>query len=374
MPIFLVEDEFRQPESNPLVTPRTADGIGSWVITDTKALFTIVNGALVSALNGAPAFINLGLRSNVKLTRAASRAIMIKIALAGVNDMGLTYINDTVLRGYNEGMHGFKANSANVIGDGLQAATLPTGGSAADDKAIVLHATGASYYQKIGSVWRRVWVCLTGTVDGYVQASLCDCGGLGSIDAVRALDLDANFATALTISSANVSSPVSAVDQTGAADGLFDFSFTVPGSPVAGQTIGIRYRKSAATTYWVAYIKRNAGNTAWDFLAETLNAGTLTNRLTVTGVGTPDRIRVAARGSSQEFYTFAAGVPTRRGTGLAISFNNTATTTQAIYSAGTALKLEVYPDVDSRYDVIDFNYPTAPPPYKRPNRTYIRRR
>jgi len=116
------------------------------------------------------------------------------------------------------------------------------------------------------------------------------------------------------------------------ADGTHEFSFTLPGSPKAGQQVQMRYRVQDSANYWMARLRRNAGNTDWDFLLSSVSAGTVTNQVTVTGVGAVDTLRVVTRGSTHTPYTGSGGVFTQRSSAT-VSHLDTETGITSMYSS-----------------------------------------
>ena len=133
------------------------------------------------------------------------------------------------------------------------------------------------------------------------------------------------------------------------ADAIIDFTYALPVSPAAGDTISVFYRISDASleagyNCWRAYLQRNATNTAWDFRLDSVNANTETNRINVTGVGDTVGIRVICNGTKHNCYTFDGLVWTQRGAAVDVSHNNTATGVNTIYtSAATPTQLTVTP-------------------------------
>jgi len=138
--------------------------------------------------------------------------------------------------------------------------------------------------------------------------------------------------------------------QTMPADAIIDFTYALPVSPVAGDTINVFYRISgasleAAYTCWRAYIRRNDANTNWDFRLDSVSAGTATNRIAVTGVGNAVGIRVQCAGTLHDCWTTANGVDwTKRGAQINVSHNDTQTGVNTVYSSqATPTKLTVTP-------------------------------
>ncbi|MFN8530185.1 MAG: hypothetical protein U0670_16420 [Anaerolineae bacterium] len=117
------------------------------------------------------------------------------------------------------------------------------------------------------------------------------------------------------------------------ADGVHTFSFTLPGSPVAGQRIELRYRQQDDQNYWAAALVRNNANTAWDFRLDSVSAGVVTNRISVTGVGTPDSLRVITAGSTHTAYTGSSGAFTQRGSPVTVAHLSTATGITVVYNS-----------------------------------------
>lgn len=129
------------------------------------------------------------------------------------------------------------------------------------------------------------------------------------------------------------------------ANGTFELYFTLPGSPKAGQTVRLWYRASDDQNYWVAYVRRNTTNTAWDARLDRVSAGTATNTISVTGVGTPNAMRAIANGNDHTFWTSAdgGGSWTQRGGTINNSTHATNTGLRAVYSDGiTPTRLRAY--------------------------------
>ncbi|MFA4973824.1 MAG: hypothetical protein WC683_14525 [bacterium] len=138
--------------------------------------------------------------------------------------------------------------------------------------------------------------------------------------------------------------------QTMPADAIIDFTYALPVSPVAGDTINVFYRISgasleAAYTCWRAYIRRNDANTNWDFRLDSVSAGTATNRINATYVGDVIGIRVQCAGSLHDFWTTVNGTDwTKRGAQINVSHNDTQTGVNTVYSSqATPTKLTVTP-------------------------------
>lgn len=131
------------------------------------------------------------------------------------------------------------------------------------------------------------------------------------------------------------------VQQTMLANAIVDFTYALPASPAAGDRIMVLYRISNADlevgyNCWQAYLQRDATNAAWDFRLDSVNAGTATNRINVTGVGDTVGIRVQCNGTLHDCWTTANGTDwTARGSQVNVSWNNAATGINTIYCTGT---------------------------------------
>lgn len=144
------------------------------------------------------------------------------------------------------------------------------------------------------------------------------------------------------------------VEQIATADAIHILKFTLPASPIAGQRITLNYRIQSNGNSWMAYLQRNLTNTAWDLRVDSISSYLATNRLNVTGVGTPDTILVSCRGSDHDFYTFAANTPTKRGGTVSVSHLNTETKISAVFSTGfTGVELYSQPATSPLYAVLD---------------------
>lgn len=143
--------------------------------------------------------------------------------------------------------------------------------------------------------------------------------------------------------------------ETAFADGIFDFEYTRPSSPLPGMRVELRYRIVDSLNYWVAYILFNDIGTNWNFRLDSVVAGTPTNRMNVSAIGITKRIQVRAIGDLHNCYTFdASEIPTKRGSEINISTHNTATGLNTVYSTGTTpIRLTAYAVEHVWYNLLD---------------------
>lgn len=132
-------------------------------------------------------------------------------------------------------------------------------------------------------------------------------------------------------------------ETTFAADGTLQFHFTLPGSPKARQRCGFWYRGNGTLNYWWVYLRRNNGNTAWDVKLDKVVSGTTTTKLNVTGVGTPNALRVVVSGNDHGVYTSDNGGESWTARGSTVTDSDLASNTglRAIYNnAVTPIELK----------------------------------
>lgn len=129
-----------------------------------------------------------------------------------------------------------------------------------------------------------------------------------------------------------------ATAQVAAADSVFHLEYTLPASPVAGQTIYLFYRTSAVgeelLNGWAAYIRRNDVNTNWDIRLDSIVAGVATNRINFTGIGATDAMCIITQGNNHDFYSRFTTTWTKRGSTISNATFATATGCNYAYSAG----------------------------------------
>lgn len=140
------------------------------------------------------------------------------------------------------------------------------------------------------------------------------------------------------------------IQQVMPANAIMDFTYTLPASPAASECIMLFYRISdvsleAGYNCWQAYVQRNAANSNWDFRLDSVNAGTVTNRINATNIGNTVGLRVQCDGTLHDCWTTADGTTwTKRGAQVNVSWNDGATGVNTVYSSqATPTKLTVTP-------------------------------
>lgn len=345
-PIFLFDDEFLANASAPLASPRTAEpGPGTLTITDTGNKATISGGKIrwpSAAGDFDPKFA-----VTTSQTRAAGLAFITPSVVAAGGNYIMGFFSALALgNSPRRGVIQLTTVGISIVDSGGNAilivdATAPTVGTAYD-VAVVLRGTGAFYFIRGGAY--TSWTLLF--VDGISNlatvfagfAALTDVTSAYSVEAARQLVLGGTLATDSGCATVNVTAS-SGVTQTADADGVYSLAFTLPAGSANLVAAELRYRWQDATNYWTAYIKRNAGNTAWDFYLDKVTAGTPATQTgyPVTGVGTVAEIEVRANGTKHNTWTRVASTWTKRGGEISDAAFQTSTTIDPIAGAGTTL-------------------------------------
>jgi hypothetical protein len=351
--VYLLDDEFTTDDAAPVTTPRTCEpGPGVLKIGQPANEISIASGIIqASAGNTSGTVFVVG---NVTFAHGAGRCLKLVAAKnAGSSSSFVGWANSNVTltsawRGTLE--EGFYRDIA-------------TGAFIAPPAGTTLSSTAADYCfvrNADGGVWVFKDSLLVWVDDGNGTAALYPLVFHSSVvastpqaSAIRMTDLPGVWTLSRGIVVFTDTTLLSNDTFTGVADGLHEFEFTLPGSPAANDEIVLQYRRLDSSNYWKATIKRNAGNTAWDFLLDSVSGGTPTNRITVTGVGTPDKLRAIANGSLHDCYTRAAGAWTKRGSQINISHQNTQVGMGITAVAGTTLtRVSSWARSSSAYDVL----------------------
>lgn len=359
----LFEIRFQTPATPPITS--YSGEYGTVDLVDTASLVYVADGAMntsaISTAGGDPAaYKSTGL---ARVTGRALRVIFQAKADGGTtNSPALGWLTDLLsspifstsklygLR-YTAGLVYQARNPSSQV-------TLPNNNvfveGTYDTFDFVLMSTGC--YVFINKI--LVWVFVSGTDTPLYPAY----GALGAanrdwkIDFIAANDIPAPFDTDYGIAITHQASPVSGTDYSGAADGIFDLTgIVLTGAPSASLVaVDLRYNKLDANNYNFAQIKRNAGNTAWDMVRGVMVAGVPGSTATVTGVGTPDVLRVIHTGNLHDYYTAASNSWTKRGAQLNNANQAAQTTVSAVFAAGcSASFLTALKRSDAAYNALD---------------------
>lgn len=354
--LFLVQ--FATPQAAPITT--YAGEAGSVTVVDTTNLVSVAGGEMLTG-GVAASSSDPSVYAPAGLDRITGRTLRLRLAAA--NDGGTT---SSPIFGWINSIGGSPVVSGTSIyglrgsGAGLLAQTpgsipsLPNAIAAGtyDIYDFVLRSTGHYVFLNGALIWVHPLGSDAVMYAGWASVSAGARGWL--VDYARGRDIGGVFASDYGIAALHQSSP-SGDYAAGVADGIFHLlGISLPGSPSALQRAAeLIYNKTDANNYNVAYIRRNAGDTAWDFRMDTVSGGVATNRISATSVGTPDGIFVVHNGNLHDCYTIASTVITKRGTQINNSNAAASTGVNATFNGGTATFLDVYPLTDSDYTLLD---------------------
>lgn len=367
---YLLDDKFITAVAAPMTSPRNAEpGPGRMVKNaDTNNNVAITSDVFqisgVAASNFTDPMYYWDINGN-GIARASGRVLIARNVIDSVS------INRGVTFGWSASTGGTGNVNAGGIylssGGGLAAVpgTALTLGdvwaiSATYQLAIVLFSTGSAMFMK-GGVFTN-WTLL------FVEHSFTNTPLFPKITGVSNMNfnfdevlvsdiLTGAFASDYGIANIRDTTLLSGDTFVGTADGVHSFEFTLNGSPSANDEISLDFRRQDANNTQRAIVKRNAGNTAWDFQVRTVTGGTPATPsgwTDVTGVGTPGEICVVADGQTLAFFTRASTTWTKRGATLTNSSFQTAPGLAIQAAAGTTLTaVNSYPRTSSNYDVLD---------------------
>jgi len=217
--------------------------------------------------------------------------------------------------------------------------------------AVTLFETGAAFFAVRAGVWTLTWLDDTNTDTTLypVVGASHDGGGTYAWDNWFVRGLPAPFTDAALLTVVNDAAPVSGQPYTATADAIHDLEVTAP-NPLSGSA-GIKYRVTDENNYWHAYL-----NDAGTFRADSVAAGTPTNRVNVAGVaaaGQARTIRVICNGTKHNYYTLAGTTWTKRGSEITLSHQDTATAIVPEATDYTLGALRSYPTTSPAYAELD---------------------
>lgn len=307
-------------------------GPGERSVTDSGSNVTVGSG-LLSFAGGTSSHVTTYYRNSVTIARAAGQALVMSLdtVLGSNNRIGLSsggaagiervyfYATDSTLR-------------AEYRVDGVGFKLIACGTDAAGTYAIVLRNEGAIYIQN-GNI---LWVEEDSNYDDMTAAASCysaafDVGFMRAPSELFPLD----DIVLLDTSASNLA------DYPLAADGIFDFTVTAPGS--LGTDAGLVIRKQDGSNYWRAYF-----DSAGAFKVERVASGTpdgsspYINVSSVVAAGETRTIRVIADGTSLTFWTADGPTWTNHGSVTDSYFSNQSTWMPAAGIGWTLGKFEAW--------------------------------
>lgn len=334
--VWLLLDQFITDDAAPVTSPRTCEpGPGSVQFTDTENLLNIAGGEVsMSAVNTVT---NTPLvEAAAMFARATGRLFQARAkrsSTVGANNLTpwigwRTNAGESILPGES-------STNSQIFPGSVPIREFVTV-NVYNLYSIVLRSAGCWIFLDNKLVWVNLNDTTANMNPGIRQNSTGRRGMVVDYIGIRDLLPAAVWGNDFGIAAMTDTTIVSNDTFTGTADAINDFNFTLPGTPAANDEVTMEYRRLDANNKWKAYMKRNAGNTAWDFLLDSVAAGTPTNRITVTGVSA-DLIRVIAEGTKHDCYTRSGSTWTKRGSQVDVSHQDGETGMAIVAVAGTTL-------------------------------------
>lgn len=339
--------EFGTDDSAPVTSPYVGE-VGQVTLTDTGSIMGVASGEMTPSAQATGAG-DPWLREAAGRARITGRTFIARVkrvsAFGSVQlDPVVGWTNTTGAQDFQEttGMLFPNPGGVPLLITDLSGGTPLSPKNLANDTyyrvAVALRSTGSFIFVDDA----LVWVAVNGsnaTVYPHIR-SRAAARMPWAVDYVRGIDLGGRFGSEYGLATLHQTSGLSSgTTFTGGADGWHDLYFALPGSPAANDMIELRFNINASTPtldYNTAYVKRNAGNTAWDFFIDTVVAGTPTNARTVTGVTSPRIIRVKSDGSLRDGYTGTGATVswTKQGAQVNVSNQNTSVLMATVFTAG----------------------------------------
>lgn len=364
--VYLLRDEFTTDDSAPVASPRTAEpGPGTLTFTQTDGEMSISGGVLAFPAQASPAFGDQRFHA-ASIGRAAGRAFLTRINISSGNNVALEFANSganwATLAEIQDGLSLYFTTSSTLsllTSGGVNNGNIGIWATSTDyDVAIVLRDTGAFIFIKGGAYtnWTLLFVVLNGTTSSNMSPAFWNSAAAGTLEYFRARDVGGVFASDYIIATVRDTSVVSGDLFTGTADGIHDFEITLEADPDAADEVSLNFRRQDANNKIRAILKRNAGDTNWDFQVRVVTAGTPATPsgwTDVTSVGTPNAIRVIADGTTLTFFTRTTATWTKRGATLTNSSFQAEAGLEIEAATGTTLTaVSSYPRTSTAYDVL----------------------
>jgi hypothetical protein len=352
---YLLRVEFSTDDAAPLTNPYVGE-VGSVVPVEVDGTLAASGGVLTNTAQATPAEGDLGFYRSSGFARVAGRVLLVQFTPSTLNIYPIINWNTSAsASSVPTEMNVRVENPLGINDTGYISLAYALANATAYQFALVLRGTGAFLFVKGGvfTAWTLAWVRTTGST-ATLFPSVGYYNGVGTSDFVRVYDLPSPFNSDYGIATFTDTTLTSGDTFTGTADAIVDFEFTLPGAPSAGDEIVVRFRRTDDNNCWKTYVKRNVGNTAWDVFVDSVSAGVPTTRITATGVGTPDAMRIISEGSKHDLFTRESGAWTKRGVQANTSHLNTNTDMSITVAAGTTLtRLTSYPRTTFSYSLLD---------------------
>lgn len=340
-------------DAAPLANPYAGE-VGNVLNVDTNSIIGAPSGLL--AVNGTPVASDRVVASDgsavaLSYARTVGRAfrVLSQLRTAAIN--GALKFGFDVSATVNSIQYGWDWNSTTVlrVKEGVSVIRTITMSASGVSAAAIMRTTGGKIITKDGAGTPTLqWVYPSNNAALFAKMILSAVAMNITTDDWDVFDY-APLASDFIDTSVHTTPGASGNTFTAQADGIHHLAFTLGAGSANLVAVELRYRITDANNYYTAYIKRNAGNTAWDLLVDKVVAGTPTNLKTTTGVGTPTRIIVWTSGSAYEHYTDTGSASTQRDTGTDATYTTQALIGAAWDASTTIGSLDSWPLTNSLY-------------------------
>jgi hypothetical protein len=319
---------------------RAADEIGSWTVTDGSSHSSISGGEFQHT--NQVAFNNPSLKSVETFSRVNGRTLVVKDinvstgrALVGFYDSA---DSNAILSAEPSG-------NANVNENANTASlALGTAASTTYDLALVLRSAGGFVIRGESGVGRLAWVATTSTTSTLRATYKAVSGSvLRKFSEAFVITLAGLLAADNDIATISQATPTDEQDYTATQNKILHLTVTAP-NPLAGSGGILHSIQDANNYHWAGFDDTGA------FRAYKVVAGVLTeyssaiNVAAVIAAGTARTIVVKRDGDKLNFWTYASGVPTKRGGEITdTSFSSALTVRPSVETDWTLGALRSYP-------------------------------
>lgn len=312
---------------------RPADELGSWTVTDGSSNSSISGGEFQHTTQVG--FNDPSIKTVETFTRVGGRTLLIK----GISSAGGRYYAGFYDSGDANGLLVVEPDGNSLILDNTQQVAGALGATAGVtyNLALVLRSTGGFVIKEVTGAGRLEWVAIGGTTSP-LRASYKAINGtaLRKVSEMAVITLAGALAADNDIATVAQATPTDDQDYTATQDKIVHLTVTAPGT-LSG-TAGLMHSIQDANNYHFAGFDATGA-----FRAYKVVAGVLTeyaSAINVAGVITTSAARtivVKRNGTKLNFWTYAAGVPTKRGGEITDTAFSSALTIRPAVDAGWTL-------------------------------------
>lgn len=344
------DDEFTIAANAPLPNPMNADVMGSADISDSGNNMSKSNGKLIiAACAGAN---NPYISDHIIRPRTPGLAIIGEFTPSFTSERwGIGWAPSQVVTNFG-GMLFRPGAVFDVLDNGvgmINATNSPYAAGTSYKCVTVQKSVGYDLYIKGGAIvdWIKLFCTIAGNAPVYpiciptVATAQC-----GSMDYVRVRQLSAFFSQPNGTTLVDVTLPASGSLFTTVADAVHVMKINLSGSPAAGHTYVLEYRRQNALNKWILRLVRNGGNTNYDLQCRKVTNGVESTPgawADITNVGNVDTFHVSTQGNSHIISTKVGATWTQQNNAINDAYLNTQVGLSDTFSAGSIGALQSGP-------------------------------